>query len=95
MFKFKRLIEEGESAPPMFGIVYRDYSRAQTIIMPIPLNCIVALWLAIYWAFQRRFRKPAWEKALADARWAGFESGLKQGKAEGLREGLVRGRYGE
>jgi hypothetical protein len=97
----RRLVSDGEMIPRGYGVAHRDIPRAESVCYPVPLH-LPARWLRNLWWVIRRARPGRWERALMEARHAGYteardlctknvEAAVRFGQEEGIAVGLVTG----
>jgi hypothetical protein len=78
--KFVVRLRDVELIPRGYGVAYYDYTRAQGVAYPIPLNLLIRgyrkleQWVKVYTPSQR-------DKDLAAAANKGFQQGLEAGEA--------------
>lgn len=87
---FIRRLDPGDIPPRGFGLAWRDYMRDQGVVMPVPLNIIVAFFRSLYWfllvGWYDHITRDRDERALVDAIL--FQEACEDAYRDGYMAGL-------
>ena len=65
----------GVILPRWYGVAYRKFEVAQTVLAIIPLNLIIGSAFDTYRLFYRWLKNDGWKDKLGDAYWEGYKDG--------------------
>ena len=83
-------VGEGELIPKGYGLAWREFDKAESIFLPIPINIIASFMRTLYWRMIMAFYPAKIDILINKIETRAMQEGYTWGRKDGFRAGIIK-----